>query len=72
LRGLDSFSDQNFVQDYAAANDNSVFITQFDTKALLRILTYKLLPRQATTGFNELPETEKYDYILTAHHADES
>ena len=75
LRGLESFSDQNFVQDYAAANDVAVFITQFDTKAFAE--DYKLSTQVAArelryNWFYELLETEKYDYILTAHHADDN
>jgi tRNA(Ile)-lysidine synthase len=75
LRGLESFDDQNFVQDYAAANDVPVFITQFDTKAFAE--DYKLSTQVAArelryNWFYELLETEKYDYILTAHHADDN
>jgi len=75
LRGLESFDDQNFVQDYAAANDVPVFITQFDAKAFAE--DYKLSTQVAArelryNWFYELLETEKYDYILTAHHADDN
>jgi len=31
LRGVESFEDQQFVQNYADANEIDVFITQFDT-----------------------------------------
>ncbi|SHG17015.1 tRNA(Ile)-lysidine synthase [Flavobacterium micromati] len=75
LRGLESFDDQNFVQDYAAAKDVPVFITQFDAKAFAE--DYKLSTQVAArelryNWFYELLETEKYDYILTAHHADDN
>nr|WP_314895730.1 tRNA lysidine(34) synthetase TilS [uncultured Flavobacterium sp.] len=75
LRGMESFGDQNFVQEYAVANDIQVFITQFDTKAFAE--DYKLSTQVAArelryNWFYELLETEKFDYILTAHHADDN
>ncbi len=75
LRGMESFEDQNFVQEYAAANDIAVFITQFDTKAFAE--DYKVSTQVAArelryNWFYELLETEKFDYILTAHHADDN
>ena len=75
LRGMESFEDQNFVQEYAAANAIPVFITQFDTKAFSE--DYKISTQVAArelryNWFYELLETEKFDYILTAHHADDN
>ncbi|MDD2675236.1 MAG: tRNA lysidine(34) synthetase TilS [Flavobacterium sp.] len=75
LREMESFEDQNFVQEYAAANDIPVFITQFDTKAFAE--DYKVSTQVAArelryNWFYELLETEKFDYILTAHHADDN
>ena len=75
LREMESFGDQNFVQEYASANDIPVFITQFDTKAFSE--DYKISTQVAArelryNWFYELLETEKYDYILTAHHADDN
>lgn len=75
LRGLESFGDQNFVQDFAVANDIPVFITQFDTEAFAK--DYKLSTQVAARDlrynwFYELLETEEFDYILTAHHADDN
>lgn len=75
LREMESFGDQNFVQEYAAANDIPVFITQFDTKAFAE--DYKVSTQVAArelryNWFYELLETEKFDYILTAHHADDN
>ena len=75
LRGMESFGDQNFVQKYASANDIPVFITQFDTKAFAE--DYKVSTQVAArelryNWFYELLETEKFDYILTAHHADDN
>jgi tRNA(Ile)-lysidine synthase len=75
LRGVESFGDQKFVQDYAEANDIPVFVTQFDTEAFAK--DYKLSTQVAArelryNWFYELLETEKFDYILTAHHADDN
>lgn len=75
LREMESFEDQNFIQEYAAANDIPVFITQFDTKAFAE--DYKVSTQVAArelryNWFYELLETEKFDYILTAHHADDN
>jgi tRNA(Ile)-lysidine synthase len=75
LRGIESFGDQDFIQEYAVANDIQVFITQFDTKAFAE--DYKLSTQVAArelryNWFYELLETEKFDYILTAHHADDN
>lgn len=75
LRGMESFEDQNFVQEYAAKHDIPAFITQFDTKAFAE--DYKVSTQVAArelryNWFYELLETEKFDYILTAHHADDN
>lgn len=74
LRGLESFGDQNFVQEYAQLNEIPLFLTQFDTEAFAK--DYKLSTQIAArelryNWFYELLETESYDYIITAHHADD-
>ncbi len=75
LRGLESFGDQNFVQAYANTNQIPLFLTQFDTEAFAN--DYKLSTQIAArelryNWFYELLETEGYDYIVTAHHADDN
>jgi tRNA(Ile)-lysidine synthase len=75
LRGMESFGDQKFVQDYADTNKTPVFINQFDTQAFAN--DYKLSTQVAArelryNWFYELLETENYDYILTAHHSDDN
>lgn len=75
LRGLESFGDQNFIQEYCDTNKIPVFITQFDTEAFAK--DYKLSTQVAArelrySWFYELLETENFDYILTAHHADDN
>ena len=75
LRGNESLEDQFFVQNYADANAINVFITQFDTQSFAN--DYKLSTQVAArelryNWFYELLETQKYDYILTAHQADDT
>ena len=75
LRGLESFGDQDFIQKYCDENGISIFSTQFDTKAFAK--DYKLSTQVAArelrySWFYELLETENFDYILTAHHADDN
>src|SRR6476620_1370253 len=75
IRGLESFTDQQFVESYANENDIAVFTTQFDTKAFAE--DYKLSTQVAArelryNWFYELLETQNFDFILTAHHADDN
>lgn len=75
LRGIESFEDQKFVQEYCEVNKIQSFLTQFDTKAFAT--DYKLSTQVAArelryNWFYELLETENFDYILTAHHADDN
>ncbi|MTH13975.1 tRNA lysidine(34) synthetase TilS [Flavobacterium sp. LC2016-01] len=75
LRGLESFGDQEFVQNYCNQNNIPVFTTQFDTKAFAE--DYKLSTQVAArelrySWFYELLEEKNFDFILTAHHADDN
>lgn len=75
LRGIESFQDEKFVQEYAAKQTIKLFVTQFDTEAFAN--DYKLSTQVAArelryNWFYELLETENFDYILTAHHADDN
>ena len=75
LRGIESFGDQKFIEDYAEMNGIPIFVTQFDTEAFAK--DYKLSTQVAArelryNWFYELLETEKFDYLLTAHHADDN
>jgi tRNA(Ile)-lysidine synthase len=75
LRGVESFEDQKFIQDYADANGIPIYVTQFDTEAFAK--DYKLSTQVAArmlryNWFYELLEEENFDYILTAHHADDN
>ncbi|GGF25015.1 tRNA lysidine(34) synthetase TilS [Flavobacterium limi] len=75
LRGLESFGDEDFIRNYCEENKVSIFTTQFDTKAFAK--DYKLSTQIAArelrySWFYELLETHNFDYILTAHHADDN
>ncbi|WP_395050030.1 tRNA lysidine(34) synthetase TilS [Flavobacterium sp.] len=75
LRGVESFEDQAFVQNYSEINKIESFVTQFDTETFAE--DYKLSTQVAArelrySWFYELSETENFDYILTAHHADDN
>ena len=75
LRGLESFGDQTFVENYCDQNNIAVFTTQFDTEAFAK--DYKLSTQVAArelrySWFYELLEEKNFDYILTAHHADDN
>lgn len=75
LRGLESFGDQDFIQKYCEQNNIPIFTTQFDTEAFAK--DYKLSTQVAArelrySWFYELLEERNFDYILTAHHADDN
>jgi tRNA(Ile)-lysidine synthase len=75
LRGAESFEDQNFVRNYADVNTIKSFITQFDTEAFAKDfkLSIQVAARELRYHwFYELLETENYDFILTAHQADDN
>lgn len=75
LRGTESFEDQIFVQNYANLHAIPFFTTQFDTKSFAE--TNKLSTQVAArelryNWFYELLEKAPFDYILTAHHANDN
>lgn len=74
LRGTESDGDENFVITYAKQNDITCFVTKFDTKKHSE--QYKLSTQVAARNlrynwFNEILAQENFDYIVTAHHADD-
>ncbi len=75
LRGVDSFEDQKFVQEYADKHDINLFLTHFDTESFAT--AYKLSTQVAARElryhwFQEIIAAEQFDFILTAHHADDN
>lgn len=75
LRGIESFEDQSFVQEYALQHQIPFYCTQFDTQAFAN--DYKLSTQVAARTlrydwFYEQLEQHQFDFILTAHHADDN
>lgn len=75
LRGLESFGDQQFIQEYTSQHNIQLSFTQFDTESFAN--DYKLSTQIAArelrySWFYEQLESQKGDFILTAHHADDN
>lgn len=75
LRGDESDADEDFVLQLAEDLDLEVFIESFETEVYAE--THKLSIQMAARElryhwFEELAEQLKFDYILTAHHADDN
>lgn len=75
LRGEESDGDEKFIREYAAKDGIKLFVINFDTykyaddtKVSIQIAARKL--RYA--WFNELLGKNSLDYLLTAHHLDDS
>jgi tRNA(Ile)-lysidine synthase len=75
LRGKESDADEDFVLQLAEDLNLEVFIESFDTEnyAKEQQLSIQMAARELRyTWFNELMEQLKFDYLLTAHHADDN
>lgn len=75
LRGEESEEDENFVIELADALDLQVFIEEFETEAYAnekKISTQMAARELRYHWFDELCETLQYDYIFTAHHANDN
>ncbi|WP_292944801.1 tRNA lysidine(34) synthetase TilS [Olleya sp. UBA1516] len=75
LRGIESDGDQKFVVDLADSLELEVFTESFDTKAYAE--SNKESIQMAARAlrydwFQDLAENLNFDYILTAHHADDN
>lgn len=74
LRNLESDADEEFVYSYAEQNKIRCFTTKFDT--IIYSEFHKLSTQVAARNlrynwFNEILIQENFDYIVTAHHADD-
>lgn len=74
LRNSESDSDEKFVNNYAKQHNIGCFTTKFDTINYSEV--HKLSTQVAARNlrynwFNEILVQEKFDYIITAHHADD-
>ncbi|MFD2098465.1 tRNA lysidine(34) synthetase TilS [Flagellimonas iocasae] len=75
LRGTDSNGDENFVRDLAKDLGIGVEVKSFKTKKYARENrgSMQMAARELRyQWFNELLATKGFDYLLTAHHADDS
>ena len=75
LRGTESDGDENFVKEYAKHNNVAFFVTKFDTKKYSeqkKLSTQVAARNLRYNWFNEVLEQENFDYIVTAHHADDN
>lgn len=75
LRGEESDADETFVLELAEDLNTEVFIESFDTEnyAKQHKLSTQMAARELRYNwFSELAEQLGFDYILTAHHADDN
>jgi tRNA(Ile)-lysidine synthase len=75
LRGLESFEDQKFIQEYSNTNAIPFVFTQFDTEAFaadFKVSTQVAARELRYSWFYEQLAILKGDFILTAHHADDN
>ncbi|MFS4483176.1 tRNA lysidine(34) synthetase TilS [Hyunsoonleella sp. 2307UL5-6] len=75
LRGDESDADEDFVVDLAEDLNIEVFTQRFDTEAYAKDkkLSIQMAARELRYNwFGELSEQLDFDYILTAHHADDN
>ncbi|WP_299519021.1 tRNA lysidine(34) synthetase TilS [Winogradskyella sp.] len=75
LRGEESNADEDFVLELAEELEVEVFIQNFDTQVYAdeNKLSIQMAARELRYHwFEELAEQLQFDYILTAHHADDN
>jgi tRNA(Ile)-lysidine synthase len=75
LRGEESNEDEEFIKNYASENKIKIFATHFDTSsfALDNKLSIQVAARQLRyIWFDQLLGENNLDYLLTAHHLDDS
>lgn len=74
LRNSESDADEKFVNNYTEMHKITCFTSKFDTKNYSEV--HKLSAQVAARNlrynwFNDILIQEKYDFIITAHHADD-
>nr|WP_297788511.1 tRNA lysidine(34) synthetase TilS [uncultured Allomuricauda sp.] len=75
LRGEESDGDETFVRDLSLTLGVEVYVKQFETETYAREqrLSIQMAARELRyQWFDELLGTKGFDYVLTAHHADDS
>lgn len=74
LRGIDSEGDEIFVQELAQTYRVMYHVQRFETKVFAKkegISTQMAARELRYRWFEDLRRTQRYDYILTAHHQDD-
>lgn len=75
LRGKESDADEKFCIDFAGKNKLKIRTRQFDTKAFVKKTgtSVQMAARELRYNwFMELAKKNKYNFILTAHHANDN
>lgn len=75
LRGKEADADEAFVRSQAKEYDKTLHVIQFDTKAYASRHKYsiQMAARELRyTWFKDLLKKKGYDYLITAHHADDN
>lgn len=75
LRSEESNGDEKFIREYAEKNNIKIFVTRFNTEGFAadNKLSIQVAARQLRyIWFHQLLEENNLDYILTAHHLDDS
>lgn len=74
LRGNDADQDEAFVKDFCLQHHIPFFVTHFDTLAFAekhKISTQMAARELRYNWFQEIADEHQFNYILTAHHADD-
>lgn len=75
LRKKDSDEDETFVRNYCLKNDLNCFVKKFDVKEFKdsgNFSTQMAARELRYNWFQELMQKENFDYLLTAHHLNDS
>jgi tRNA(Ile)-lysidine synthase len=75
LRGEESNEDESFIKDYAAKENLKIFTTRFDTALFAadnKVSIQVAARRLRYVWFSQLLQENSLDYLLTAHHLDDS
>lgn len=75
LRGKESDSDEQFCKDFAKKNKLKIETKQFNTKAFVKNTKTSVQMAARDLRYNwfmELAKNNKYNFILTAHHANDN
>ena len=75
LRGEESDGDQQFIKDFSKTHDLKVFTTHFETDTFAKTTkqSIQMAARQLRyEWFESLQKQQGFEYVLTAHHADDN